>query len=222
MLNSTFLRSSARVAIAQWLGTVLTLSFAAASAQAQSIGERVTKAAQKFAALSAEAAMSGATSLDLETRGLPTVSVRGLNVGVSHIEMKDSIAVRLHVFYHNPSDSAVSIPLPTDETLVLVDDKGRRLQFLSLKRERAPKGATELAVPALERVTFAAMYYVPNTDASEAILKVGTAGMIRGIPLKTTPLVPPPLAAAPPATKDTVISPKASTRPPSITPKPPS
>ena len=205
MPNSAFLDRSARAAITRYFGTTLLLTFTAVPVQGQSIGERMTQAARKFAAMSAEAAMSGAPSLDLESRGLPTVSVGALNVGVSRAEMKDSIAVRLHVFYHNPTDQALSIPLPNDETFVLVDDKGRRLQFLSLKQDNRPKGATELTVPALERVTFAAMYYVPTTDASAAILKVGTAGMIRGIPLNTMPVATPP---PPPSPKDSTPAPK--------------
>ena len=183
-----------RSLIARVLAPTLWLAFSTSStATAQGISEKLNKAAQKFAAASAEAAMSsGATSLDLETRGLTTVSVGELSVGAWQIDVKDAVAVRVHVFYRNPKDTSVSVPVPGDDTFALVDDKGRRMQLLSVRFEKKPKDGTGLTVPALERVTLALMFYMPTSDASEAVLKVGTAGLIRGIPLKTAPSAPPP------------------------------
>ena len=150
---------------------------------AQGLFEKVTKAAKGFASVTTEAGMIGALNVDLETRNLPTVTVGETSVGVSQIDFKESVGVRIHIYYLNATDQPVSIPIPTDQTFVLVDGKGRRLLFLALRLKDTPKGATTLTIPALERVNLTALYNLPAGVGGEAILKVGTSGMIRGIPL---------------------------------------
>src|SRR5689334_22536904 len=76
----------------------------AATAEAQGIGEKITKAAQQFAAVTAEAAMSNATQIDLGTPGLATVVMGAINIGVSAVDVKNEVAVRVHVFYYNPTE----------------------------------------------------------------------------------------------------------------------
>ena len=150
---------------------------------AQGLIEKMTKAAKGFASVTTEAGMIGAISIDVETRNLPTIPVGELSVGVSQVDFKESVGVRVHVYYLNATDQPISIPMPNDQTFVLVDGKGRRLLFLALRFKDSPKGAATLIVPALERVNLTALYTVPAGASGEAILKVGTAGMIRGIPL---------------------------------------
>lgn len=197
------------------IATVLCTSFARQGA-AQGIAEKMTNAARRFAAVATEAAMSNPTVLNLESRGLPTIDIGGLTVGVSRVDVKDAVGVRVQVFYFNPTEQAISVPLPNDQTFVLVDSRGKRLQFLWLKLADVPSGAAVLTVPALERATATVLYLLTADDAPDAILKVGTAGIIRGIPIgvATTPTA---VALPPTPPKDSAASPKDTTG----RPKPP-
>ena len=181
--------------------------------QAQGLIEKVTKAARGFTSVTTEAGMIGAATLDLETRNLPAVNVGEVTVGVSQVDFKPSVGVRVHLYYLNSTDQPVTITAPNDQTFALVDAKGRRLVFLALRFQDLPKGAASLIVPALERIAMTALFTLPAGVSGEAILKIGTAGMIRGIPvgddqtsapaLTTTPnpgsAAAPPPASPPPA-----------------------
>lgn len=163
--------------------------------------DRVTRAAKGISSTSAELAMRGATSIDLESQALPAVSMDPLTFGVSKVEVKDKVGVRVHAYFYNSTDQAVSIPLPEPGMFVLVDEKGRRLEAVSEPRiDKLAKGATEIMVPALERVSMRILYGAPAADAEQAVLKVGTHGSIRGIPVRaaptaavveSTPVIPP-------------------------------
>lgn len=165
----------------------------AAPAQAQGgLLEKVVRTARGAASLSAELSMRGATSIDLESRALPTVSMGLVTFGVSKVDVKDAVGVRVHAYFYNPTDQAIAIPLPELGMFVLVDGKGRRFEAGSgVKIDRLPKGATEIMVPALERVSMRVFFVVPAADTEQAVLKVGTLGMIRGIPVRAAPTAAP-------------------------------
>src|SRR5678815_465685 len=67
--------------------------------EAQGLLEKMTKAAKGFASVTTEAGMIGALNIDLETRNLPTVTVGETSVGVSRIDFKESVGVRVHIYY---------------------------------------------------------------------------------------------------------------------------
>jgi hypothetical protein len=187
--------------IASIAGAITLLLGFAGESNAQSLIEKVTNAARGFASVTTDAAMIGANSTDLESRGLPTVAIGAVTLGVSQVEYKAAVGVRVHVYYMNPTDQAVTIPAPTDQTFVLVENKGHRLQFLSMRVEDVPKGVKSLTIPALERVSATVLYNLPEGSGADAVLKVGAAGMIRGIPLRDADVaapVPNPAEAAPP------------------------
>ena len=172
------------------------------SAASQTTGERMTKAAQRFAAITAEVAMSKAARVDLETRGLATITMGAVTIGVSSVDLKDEVAVRAHIYFYNPSEQSQAIEAPAESTFVLLDDRGRRLQILSLRAAKPGPSANQLTIPALERVEFAAMYLLPTGVGPAGTLKVGSIGVIRCVPLhrSATPAPPAPeVAGAPPA-----------------------
>lgn len=196
---------------------LLILATRPALSTAQSGEGALTRMARGFAVVTTSAALAGAPVIDLDTRGLPTVSLGAVTVGVSQIEMKDEVGVRLHVFFYNATEEAVSIPLPTDSTFTLVDNRGRRLLYLTLRFAKAlPKGATALTVPALERVSATVLFNMKFTPDAEGVLKVAGAGAIRGIPMRDAAGVPPAAAPPPPDTAraDTARADTLRARPP--------
>ncbi len=165
---------------------------------AQGLGDRVHKAAQHFAAFVTETAMSGAAVIDLEARGLGKVLIGALSVGVSQVDVKSAVGVRVHAYYFNPTDSAVTLPLPVEGTFVLVDGVGRRLTCLSIRLPDAVKGSTTFVVPSLERAQVTLLYSLTSQNAPEGVLKIGDAGVIHAMPLSAAPTAPPPAPPPPP------------------------
>lgn len=172
------------------------------AAMAQGLGDRVHKVAQHFAAFATETAMSGAAVIDLEARGLERVLIGALSVGVSQVDVKSAVGVRVHAYYFNPTDSAVTLPLPVEATFVLVDGVGRRLTFMSIRLPNAVKGSTTFVVPSLERAQVTLLYGLTSGATPDGVLKIGTSGVIHGVPLSglpgaPSPSPPPPLQPAP-------------------------
>jgi hypothetical protein len=164
----------------------------ATPAGAQDLIRRATKAArstavgQEAARLVAQAQLIGATHIDLEASELPTVPVGVLVFGVSGVDVKNHEGVRLHAYLYNATSSSVTVPAPDRELLVLVDQRGRRLEPVSSAEVGdTPRGAGEITVPALERVAVVLLYGGPAGDATTASLKVGELGVIPGIPVHT-------------------------------------
>lgn len=168
----------------------------AVHATAQGAGEKLTKAAQRFAAFTTEAAMSGAAVIDAENRVPDRVMLGALSVGIARIEVKSEVGVRVHLFFFNPTEQPVTVPRPTGESFVLVDGTGKRLLFLSLRLPDAPKGGADLTVPALERTNVTLLYSLSKVIApTDGVLKVGEAGVIHAVPLGAA--VPPPAPPPP-------------------------
>ena len=146
-------------------------------AQSTGLGVSVTRAA-------AEARLLDATRISLEDGGLPTLAVGPLTLGISAVDVRSGVAVRLHGYLLNPATQPVTIPVPDPALFVLVDGQGRRLARLAGPDVRGlPSGAGEITVPALERVVFTLLYGELAPNAQRGTLKVGELGLIPGIPL---------------------------------------
>jgi hypothetical protein len=141
-------------------------------------------AVRRATAFTADLTLRSVKPIDLEGRGLTTTAFGGLTVGVSSVQVVDTSALRVHVYLLNNGAEAVRIPVPPEDSFAVVDARGRRLILLaSPKFERLPKGASELTVPSLERVEFVLLFTKIPADAADVTIKVGAAGVIRGIPL---------------------------------------
>jgi hypothetical protein len=153
-------------------------------AKKSSIGQKATK-------LGTEAQMIDATGVDLEEKNIPPISVGTLQLGISGVDIKNFNAVRLKLYLFNPAQQDASVPVPTPDLFVLVDEKGRRLELLGTPEvKNLTAGAAEIKVPGMERVAMTLLFHGMAGDARLGTLKIGTAGNIAGIPLNT--------AAAPP------------------------
>jgi hypothetical protein len=163
---------------------VLLVGAATAPLSAQGgLVQRLGNAARGAQSMAAEIAMAQTATVDMEGRGLNTVAVGPLAFGVSGIAIRDSVGIRVVGYLHNPTEADVSIPLPARELFVLVDSRGRRIEALSAPRIAGlPRGAQEVRVPAMERVALSILFGAPAVDAGTGMLKVGSAGMIRGLP----------------------------------------
>lgn len=181
----------------RWSGVgmlVLLVFTFAIPAKGQGILKRIKDKAKSTAVskgidkLSAEAQMIDATQIDLDSRKLSTVQVGAVVFGVGAVEIKNAQAVRLHAYLHNPAaQQSATVPIPESDLFVLVDDKGRKLDRISeLQIENLPEGATEITVPPLERVSLYLLYGGVTPDVRMGALKVGTLGVIQGIPLHTS------------------------------------
>lgn len=152
------------------------LAFGAAPAGAQGF-------LRKLAGATMDMAMRTAPVTDLESRGLPTLAVGGLQLGASKIAVRDTTALRLQVYLFNPGQAAVTVPAPDRSLFALVDDRGRRLTLVSGPRIERHAGGP-LTVPAMERVGLVFFFNGLGADAQTVTLKVGAVGMIPGIPLR--------------------------------------
>lgn len=163
---------------------LLLLAAAAAPLAAQGgLMQRLGNAARGAQSLAAELAMAQAATVDLDGSGLSTVAVGPLAFGVSGIAVRDSVGLRVLGYLHNPTGGDVSVPLPTREMFVLVDSRGRRIEALSAPKIRGlAQGAQEVRVPANERLAVSILFGAPAADAGAAMLKVGNAGTIPGLP----------------------------------------
>lgn len=151
------------------------------------------------ARLATHAQMLDATRIDLERRGLPTVAVGPLVFGVAAVDVKNGEGVRVRGYLHNSTAQAAAVPVPGDDLFVLVDSRGRRLERVAGPDvQGVSEGAAEVTVPALERVEVTLLFAGARADASTATLKVGSVGMIPGIPVHTSAGAA-PAAAAPAA-----------------------
>lgn len=140
-----------------------------------------------FSKASVQAQMIDARAVSLEERGLPTVAVGALALGVAGVEIKDDVGVRVHAFLHNPTGQAVSVPVPDPELFVLVDARGRRLERVAGPSiEKLADGAGSVSIPALERVEMTLLFAAPKPTGPTATLKVGELGAIPGIPVHSS------------------------------------
>ena len=174
-------------------GTVCMLLVSAPVLAQNSLLERAKGAARKtelgkgISRTALEAQMLDSKRISVEDRGLSTLPVGPLTFGIAAVEVKDNVGVRLHAYLFNPGAEAVSIPAADPELFVLVDSKGRRLERVSGPSvEGTEEGATEINVPALERVLVTSLFDDPKADGPTATLKVGSLGMIAGIPVHTS------------------------------------
>lgn len=148
----------------------------------------------------AEARLLDATRIPLDEAGLPTLAVGGLTLGISAVEVRDGAALRLHAYLYNPAAESAAVPVPDADLFVLVDEQGRRPARLGdVDVDGLEEGAGEIVVPALERVALSILYAEIPAGAKRGTLKVGTLGMIAGIPLSASASVPANAAAAQPA-----------------------
>lgn len=171
---SAFFAGSSNAAYAQGL-----LDKAKDVAKKTSIGKGVTK-------LGAQAQLIDATTLDLEDKNFPQVQVGMLKLGISSVEVKNGEAVRLHLYLYNPNPQNTAVPVPPSDLFVFVDEKGRRLdQQGELGVKGLQAGSAEINVPAMERVEMSLLYGNIASDAKLATLKIGSTGVITGIPVNT-------------------------------------
>jgi len=149
-------------------------------AKKTSIGKGVSK-------LGAQAQLLDATTVNLEDKNIPQIDVGALKLGISSVEIKNNEAVRLHLYLFNPAQQNTVVPLPPSDLFTLIDEKGRRLELQGeIGVKNLVAGATEITVPAMERVEMSLLYNGMMTDAKLGTLKVGTTGNIVGIPINTT------------------------------------
>ena len=174
-------------------GTVCLLLVSAPVLAQNSLLERAKGAARKtelgkgISRTALEAQMLDSKRISVEDKGLSTLPVGSLTFGIAAIEVKNDVGVRLHAYLLNPGTEAVSIPVPDPELFVLVDSKGRRLERVSGPSvEGTEEGASEITVPAMERVLVTLLFDDPKADGPTATLKVGSLGMISGIPVHTS------------------------------------
>ena len=150
------------------------------AARGTAVGGAVTR-------LSTEAQMLDATRVDLEGRGFASVPVGTLVFGIAGVDIKNDEGVRLRAYLHNPSAQEASVPIPGAELFTLVDVRGRKLELVSGPDvQGVAEGAATITIPALERVSIALLFAGPRADGAKATLKVGTLGMIAGIPVHTS------------------------------------
>ena len=155
-----------------------------------SIGQGVTK-------LGAEAKLLDATTVELDSKNLPTVQVGILKLGISAVDIKNGEAVRLKLYLFNPTPQAASVPAPPPDLFVLVDERGRKLGMLGTPSVKGLAAGADITVPGMERVELVILYESSGADARLGNLKVGTAGIISGIPLNTAAAGVPAAAGAP-------------------------
>jgi hypothetical protein len=162
------------------------------AANAQGLMQRAKDAAKRSAAgkvarkLGAEAQMIDATTIDLEPRNLPTVSIATLKLGASSVEIKNGDAVRLKLYLFNPTQQSINVPLPTADLFVVTDEKGRKLEIVGDPQVKdLAAGSTEITVPAMERAVIYVLFQDVAGDAKLGNLKIGS-GVISGIPLNTS------------------------------------
>lgn len=144
-----------------------------------SIGQSVSK-------LGAEAKLLDATTVQLDSRNLPTVQVGMLKLGISAVEIKNGEAVRLKLYLFNPTPQAASVPSPPPDLFVLVDEHGRKLEMLAPPAVKDVPAGGDITVPGMERTELAILFGEIAADARVGNLKVGTAGIISGIPIHTS------------------------------------
>jgi hypothetical protein len=189
----------------------------ALSADAQE-PSRLERGLRRANGLLAEMVLAKAPSLDLEARGLTAPGYGGLTVGVSKVQARDTSALRVWAYLFNPTDSAIRLAMPAEASFALVDARGRRLTLIGPpKFTNLDKDATEISVPALERVEFALVVAAFPSDIIEVMLKVGTS-VIRGVPVRVDAAVAPPTVplGAPPAVSPPAGTPPTHTSPISI------
>ena len=148
-------------------------------AKKTSVGKSVTK-------LGAQAQLIDATTLNLESKNFPQVQVGMLRLGIASVDVKNGVAVRLHLFLYNPNQQNTALPVPPSDIFIFVDEKGRKLdQQGELEVKDLPAGSPEINVPAMERVEMSLLYGNIASDARLGALKIGNNGTITGIPLNT-------------------------------------
>ena len=153
-------------------------------AKKTSIGKGVTK-------LGTEAQMLDATAVSLEDKNLPQIQVGQLKLGIASVDIKNGDAVRLHLYLYNPAQTDAAVPVPPADLFVMIDEKGRKLEMLGTPSvKNLVAGATDINVPAMERVEINVLYGSIMTDAKTGTLKVGSTGNITGIPLHTSATPP--------------------------------
>lgn len=152
---------------------------------------KVSRAAQAGRAALMDMALASAPTVELEEAGLATLQAGDITIGVSSVQAKDSVGVRLRVYLYNPGAEAASVEVPEKEVFALVDDRGRRLEPLTgLRIRNLPRDARTIEVPAMERVTGTILFPAPPARAGSVMLKVGAEGRIAGIPLDGAPVQP--------------------------------
>jgi hypothetical protein len=144
-----------------------------------------TKVAQDISRTALEAQMLTATVVNLEESGLDSVAVGQLWFRIARIELQNGIGIRVRAYLHNPTSIGEAIPAPTPDLFVLVDSRGRRIEVVDIEIEGLPEEASEISVPALERVGLSLLFADPPREPATATLKVGELGMIGGIPVHT-------------------------------------
>lgn len=150
------------------------------AARKTSVGKQVRK-------LGAEAQMIDATTVQLDSRNLATVAIGTLKLGISAVDVKNGVAVRLKLYLFNPASQNAVVPMPPGDLFVLIDDRGRKLQPVAEPQVKGlVAGSTDITVPGLERVEIFLLFESVAADARTGNLKVGSAGIISGIPLNTS------------------------------------
>ena len=172
MQTAAFLLALATPAGAQGL-----LDKAKDAVKKTSIGQSVSK-------LGAEAKLLDATTVQLDSRNLATVQVGILKLGISAVDIKNGEAVRLKLYLFNPTPQAASVPAPPPDLFVFVDDRGRKLTMLGIPSVKDLAAGADITVPGMERVEMAVLFE-SLADARLGNLKVGSAGIISGIPINT-------------------------------------
>ena len=150
---------------------------------------RLARGLDQANAVATTVRLQKAVRIDLESRGLQSATYNGTTLGVSAIDVRDRVGVRLHLYLHNTGDQALAVPVPSAGLFALLDERGRSLAAIGqLVAERgsghAPPAVANgvLTIPALERVPFTLLFAAPPADATELMLRVTGAGVIRGLP----------------------------------------
>jgi hypothetical protein len=154
------------------------------AAKKSSLGKGATR-------IGLEAMLLDGTTVNLDDRNLSVVPVDDLKLGISAVDLKNGEAVRLKLYLFNSTSKDVTTPLPPADIFSLVDDKGRKLDaFGDPEIKDLQEGATEVTVPAKERIEVSLLYGSVPVNARVGTLKVGSMGMISNIPLNTAAAQP--------------------------------
>lgn len=163
----------------------------------------IARAAQRVASVTADLTLASAVPIDATS--IAPVPYGALQVGVTSVDVVNGSVVRLHLYFYNGSDAPVTQPALPNSAFVLLDGTGQRFTLVSVRSREVPAGATTMTVPALERVGVDVVFKLNNSPATDAVLKVAPATVIRGIPIRqgatqapAAPVVAPAVPAVPP------------------------
>lgn len=133
----------------------------------------------------AELMLSKATPVNLSAWPLARIPLAaGVSLGVSQVDILDTVGVKVHAFLENALDASVSAPVPEDAGFTLTDSRGRALRMLSRVRVNGRTGVKELVVAPGKRVPLMLLYAAAEPGEVRATLRVGSRAVVGEIPVR--------------------------------------